>query len=124
MTSFPFHRRGSRDKQAASLESVPLLNFISATPGAHRMTYADRRTPSSPRKPKDAQCLQVFAAMTPNGLGSVEDARYVRTVTRTPFEITWSDEHDGAVATYYARWMSARGETGPWSLPVSVRVLV
>jgi hypothetical protein len=36
--------------------------------------------------------------------------------------VDFTEDKDGKVATYYARWASVRGEVGPWSLPISMRI--
>ena len=52
----------------------------------------------------------------------VENAKYLGQFTRNPMTVRFEPKHDGLVATYYGRWASRRGEVGPWSLPVSLRV--
>ena len=42
--------------------------------------------------------------------------------TRNPIVVPFAEADDGKIATYYGRWASVRGEVGPWSLPVSMRI--
>jgi hypothetical protein len=37
-------------------------------------------------------------------------------------DVDFQPEHDGKVATYFACWSGRRGETGPWSASVSMRI--
>jgi hypothetical protein len=47
--------------------------------------------------------------------------RQVRSARLDVFHGEGRSTPHGKVATYYARWASQRGETGPWSVPVSFR---
>ena len=43
---------------------------------------------------------------------------YSRNGIRVEFEPTLR----GKIVTYYARWCGVRGDVGPWSTPVSMRI--
>jgi hypothetical protein len=49
-------------------------------------------------------------------------ATFGAAVTKNPFTIDFTAQDGGKYATYFARWVSRRGETGPWSAPKSMRV--
>lgn len=51
-----------------------------------------------------------------------EDAKLVGKFTRNPIGVDFASKDGGKVATYYARWVSRRGETGPWSAPVRMHI--
>lgn len=42
--------------------------------------------------------------------------------TRGPITVRFEHDADCRKATYWARWVSRRGEFGPWSLPVSMSI--
>lgn len=42
--------------------------------------------------------------------------------TRTPFEVKFEHADSGKYCTYFARWISRRGEVGNWSVPVKMRI--
>ena len=103
--------------------SSPLLNVIGNTPGVQTVRFADSTTPDSPAKPVGAAQLQLFVAVgdapatDPDGRrlpGRLHPQRHPRRAS-TPTQ-------DGKVATYFARWCGIRGDVGPWSLPVSMRI--
>jgi hypothetical protein len=50
------------------------------------------------------------------------DAKFYGAFTRNPIGVLFDDESDGKVATYFARWSTIRGEVGPWSVPVAMRI--
>ena len=73
-------------------------------------------------KPTPTTQLQVFRATGDAPATHVDQAKYFRTVSRGPMGVPYGNGEDGAVTTYFGRWVSARGETGPWSAPLVIRV--
>jgi hypothetical protein len=103
-------------------QTSPLLSILGNTPGSQTLVYADSSSPESKAKPFGATELQLFLAIGPDEPASLADARFYAKVTRNPVGVEFSEADDGKIATYYGRWASARGEFGPWSLPVSMRI--
>jgi hypothetical protein len=104
-------------------QSVPLLNVVAATPGAQTLTFADSMEPDKRGKPFGASELQLWRGITagPNPAG-LDECEFIGKFTRTPLSIEFAQDDDGKLATYYARWASARGETSPFSMPVAMRI--
>jgi hypothetical protein len=50
------------------------------------------------------------------------DLAFVTLDTRTPHVIPFSGADANKTVTYWLRWVSTRGETGPWSAAVSASV--
>lgn len=100
----------------------PLLNVIGATPGAQTIRYADSNTPESGAKPFGALQLQLFVAVGAAPIGDPELAKFYGAFTRNPVGIPFDFADDGKMATYFGRWSTRKGEVGPWSLPVSMRI--
>jgi hypothetical protein len=73
-------------------------------------------------KPAGAVALQVFVVLADAPVSDLSQARLLKSVTRTPARIQYKMSEDGKVATYTARWISRRGETGPWSTAITRRV--
>jgi hypothetical protein len=103
-------------------QTSPLLNILANTPGSQTLRYADTNTPDSKAKPFGASELQLFVAIGTTETAQLTDAKFYAKVTKNPIAVEFSQDDDGKIATYYARWASIRGETGPWSLPVSMRI--
>lgn len=103
-------------------ESSPLLNVIGATPGSHTVRYADTNTPDSGAKPFGAAQLQLFVAVAPTAVAAPDGAAFYGAFTKNPVGVAFDSDDDGKVATYFARWASRKGEVGPWSLGVAMRI--
>jgi hypothetical protein len=101
----------------------PLLRFIAATPGANTLRYADSLTPETRRKPPGARCLQLFVAIGDDKITDPALARYVGEYTKCPLGVDHEAREAGKVASYFGRWAGARGDHGPWSLPLHVTIL-
>ena len=73
-------------------------------------------------KPFAATELQLFVAITETAGAPVSEAKFYGKFTRHPISVVFDEADDGKFATYYDRWASARGETGPWSVPATMRI--
>lgn len=100
----------------------PLLNITMATPGVQVLRYADTLTPDSAAKPPGSTSLQLFRAVGTAAITDPAEAEFLAAVTRNPVEVNFDAADAGKVATFFGRWANGKGETGPWSLPVSMRV--
>lgn len=103
-------------------ESSPALTIIGATPGAHTLRYADTNTPTSAAKPFGAAQIQIYVAVADESVTEVEAAAFRAAHSRNPISVEFGSADDGKMATYFARWSNLRGDTGPWSVPVSLRI--
>ena len=103
-------------------ETSPLVNIIGATPGAQTVRYADTNTPDSGAKPFGATCLQLFVAIAEDAVDDPDLASFHGSFTKNPVAVGFDAGDDGKMATYFARWASRRGDVGPWSLPVAMRI--
>lgn len=100
----------------------PLIDIIGATPGAHTLRFSDTNTPASSAKPFGAISLQLFVAVADTAVSDPALAKFMGAFTRNPVGIAFTAEEGGKLATYFARWASRRGDTGPWSLPVAMQI--
>ena len=50
------------------------------------------------------------------------ELKYLATDTRTPYVVDFEGAQGGKPAYYMMRWVSKRGETGPWSQTVSATI--
>jgi hypothetical protein len=103
-------------------QSSPLLWIIGAKPGRHELRYSDTNTPDGTAKPFGAAMIQIYVAIADDKVDDVRQAADYGDATRNPVIVQLDSADDGKMATYFARWKSSRGETGPWSLPVAMRV--
>jgi hypothetical protein len=100
----------------------PLLNVIGNTPGVQTVRFADSATPDSAAKPVGAAQLQLFVAVGDAPVSDPTAADFQGAHTRNAVYVNFDAAQDGKVATYFARWCGIRGDVGPWSLPVSMRI--
>lgn len=103
-------------------DSSPLLNILGATPGSQTLRFSDTSTPDTPAKPFGASQLLLFVAIKDEITDNEDDAKFIGLYSRNPVAVGFVPEDDGKMATYFARWCDLKGQTGPWSLPVSMRI--
>ena len=103
-------------------QTSPILTIIGNTPGAQSLQYRDPTEPLSRARPFGASELQLFLAISTTENAPLADARFIGKFTRNPISVEFNEPDNGKFATYYSRWASVRGETGPWSLPVSMAI--
>jgi hypothetical protein len=113
---------GSRTPIGAPINE-PLLDIVAGFPGRHVLRYHDAATPKSRRKPPGASHLLLFAAIEEYEVRDPDQARFIGAYTRQPFDISFDvGKHAKKTATYFGRWLTAKGLLGPWSLPVSMTI--
>ena len=100
----------------------PLVSVLGATQGAQTVRYANGDTTTSAAKPFGATQIQLFVAVTTAATADPAQATLYGSFTKNPIGVEFNHADDGKVATYFARWISARGDVGPWSTPVSLRI--
>lgn len=88
----------------------------------HTINFGDEGTPGSRAKPDGVLGCEIW--MKVDGPPPVDpgELRYVATDTRTPYVVDFDGANGGKTAYYMLRWMSTRGEAGPWSLTVSATI--
>lgn len=101
----------------------PVLNVLGNTPGTQTIKYVDSATEKRAR-PFGASELQLFLAITDDDAPepNVTAAKFVGKFTRNPITMDFTPEDNCRMATYWARWVSAKGGIGPWSLPASMAI--
>ena len=102
--------------------SSPMLGVVGATPGSHTLRYADSTAPDRMAKPFGAAAIQIFRAIGTAPTTLESEAEFYGVFTKNPIGVAFPEGDDGKVATYFARWQSRRGDVGPWSLPISMRI--
>lgn len=102
-------------------QTLPALSILAATFGTHTLRYKDSLADGS-GKPFGATQLQLFVAIGDQRVGDPKEAAFYRGFTINPMGVAFDAKDDGKLATYFGRWASRRGDVGPWSLPVSMRI--
>lgn len=102
--------------------TYPLLTISGSGIGLQDLRAADQLTPTRRAKPAGSAGLLVFRAIGTAPTVDPADAAFMGFVTKTKFTSSFASPDDGKVATYFARWTNGKGELGPWSGPVSMRI--
>jgi hypothetical protein len=103
-------------------QTSPIVTIIGNTPGSQTLQYRDPTEPLSRARPFGASELQMFLAISETENAPLSQAKFIGKFTRNPISVEFTEADNGKFATYYGRWASVRGETGPWSLPVSMAI--
>lgn len=103
-------------------DTSPLMNIIAATPGSMTLRYSDSMTPDTGRKPYGVISLQLFCHVGETPTVNEDDALFLNNYTKNPIGVGFDPADDGKIATFFSRWQTRRGDVGPWSLPVSMRI--
>jgi len=88
----------------------------------HEIHYVDQATPGKKAKPEGTHGCEVWMKIDGTAPVEASELSYVTTATRSPCIATFEGKSAGKTAWYWLRWVNRRGETGPWSSPVSATV--
>ena len=81
------------------------------------MRFADTLSPDRRAKPFGVRCLHLFFAEGRMEAPPVEPMHFVAALTRSPCRVTMAAEHCDRMLSFFAQWVSSRGEAGPMSAP-------
>ena len=112
-------RRGSPVPVPAD---APALALHRMGTGVHELRALRSGETLRSAKPYGVASLMVYRAVGEGAVNSVQDAQFLTLVTRTRFTSTFEHSQRGQTATYFARWISTRGEPGPWSTGMSAAI--
>lgn len=110
-------RRGSLTPVAAPT-TRPQVRVDTSQRLLHTLRFSDESTPTRRRKPHGVLGAEVWVALAapqdaPPQLG--EAFRFLALSSRGMMQADFSTAEVGKTAYYALRWISTRGETGPWS---------
>ena len=91
----------------------------------HRLRFSDEAAPTRRGKPPGTIGAEVWLALTPTGqpapllnspgAGGDGPYKFLSVSSRGNLQADFSSEDAGKTAYYALRWVSTRGEKGPWS---------
>ena len=85
----------------------------------HTINFVDELSPTSRAKPTGVQGCEIWTKVGDPAPAGPSDVHYLALDTRTPYVVRFDAADAGKTAYYILRWISTRGETGPWSATVS-----
>ena len=89
----------------------------------HTVHFADSATPTSRAKPKGVQGCEIRMKIGDPAPAGPDDLEFVTIDSKTPHTIEFEAADAGKRVYYMMRWISTRGEPGPWSATVSAMIL-
>jgi hypothetical protein len=99
--------------------SRPVATIDTSQRLRHTINFSDESTPNSRAKPDGVQGCEIWMKVGDPAPAGPNDVHYVALDTRTPYVTEFDAADAGKTAYYMLRWISTRGETGPWSATVS-----
>lgn len=103
--------------------SRPLGKVNTSNRLQHIIGFSDENTPTSKAKPKGVRGCQIWMKIGGVAPADASELRYIATDTRTPYTLDFAGADAGKMAYYWLRWENTKGQTGPWSEPVSATVV-
>jgi hypothetical protein len=103
-------------------ETRPVATIDTSQRLQHTISFGDETTPNSRAKPPGAQGCEIWVKVGGEAPVDPSELKYVATDTRTPYLAHYEGADGGKIAYYMLRWISTRGETGPWSQTVSATI--
>lgn len=88
----------------------------------HTISFFDELTPDSRAKPDGVQGCEIWTKIGNSAPAGPDDVKYLALDTRTPYLTEFDAADAGKTAYYMLRWVSTRGEPGPWSQTVSATI--
>ena len=91
----------------------------------HRLAFADEKTPTRRVRPRGVMGAEVWVRASAPGEEPPADPselRFLLLSTRTPAVAEYCGEDASKTAYYMLRWLSSRGEPGPWSETASATI--
>ena len=96
----------------------------------HTLRYADESTPTRRTRPRGVIGAEVWVRVsaprdpppTPVSPNDPGERTFLLPSTRTPAVAEFTGPEGGQTAHYMLRWLSTRGEAGPWSETASATI--
>ena len=104
--------------------TAPVLNIVT-TERLRHVVEASKTAPEGGGlgKPAGVRGVQLWRKIGDPPPGGESDFEFVNEFTRTRMPLDFQMSRGGQTVYYQARWVSARGETGPWGELVSATVV-
>lgn len=87
----------------------------------HVIEFTDEATPTSKAKPAGVMGCEIWVKIGTTPVDPSE-LTFLAVDTRTPYTADFPGADGGAIAHYMLRWVSTRGDKGPWSATASATI--
>jgi len=102
--------------------TYPLLTIGSFNLGTLRLTAADQLTPDKKARPTGTAGMLLFSTIGETPATEPTDVDFNAFLTRPKFATPMDPADNNKFVTFFGRWTNGKGELGPWSPPVSIRI--
>lgn len=105
--------------------TAPIVSVDLPARLTHTLRLTDSATPTRTAKPRGVQGAEVWYALAQPGSPTpppMENFRFHTLATRDSITRQYKPEDGGSMAFYQLRWVSTRGDKGPWSEVCSATV--
>jgi hypothetical protein len=102
--------------------SKPVATVDTSNRLQHIVAFVDELTPSSRAKPAGALGCEIWVKVDGPPPADPSELKYLATDTRSPYVAEYDGSQAGKTAYYMLRWVSTRGETGPWSQTIAATI--
>lgn len=114
--------RESRRTPTVAPVSRPVAQVDTRQRLRHTISFTDEQTPNSRRKPDGVRGCEIWVKIGDPAPTDPDQLRFLALDTATPYVAEYDGADAGKTAHYMLRWISTRGEQGPWSQTVSATI--
>jgi hypothetical protein len=104
-------------------ETRPVVTVNTAERLRHLIEWTDEQTPTSRRRPAGIRGCEIWVKIGGVPPEDPTDLTFLATATRTRHTAWYPGEHSGKEVHYMLRWVSTRGQAGPWSQTISATIV-
>lgn len=116
------HVRSAHTTPVPPPTTRPELAITRTDTGFQDVSARDEGSGAPRARPAGAVGMILFRAVGVAPATLPAEATFLTFVGRPDVQSAFTSADRGKIATYFARWTNARGETGPWSNPVSAAI--
>jgi hypothetical protein len=116
------HVRDTSPTPVPPPSTYPLLTIDSFNLGTLSLHAADQNTPDKKARPVGTSGMLLFSVVATTPVTTPTGLEFNAFLTKPKFQNTFTEADSGKTVTYFARWTNGKGELGPWSPPVNIRI--
>lgn len=116
------HVRDTSPTPVPPPSTYPLLTIDSFNLGTLSLHAADQNTPDKKARPVGTSGMLLFSVVATTPVTTPTGLEFNAFLTKPKFHSAFDPADAGKTVTYFGRWTNGKGELGPWSPPVSIRI--
>jgi hypothetical protein len=113
----------SKTRRAAGVPTTrPVATVDTSQRLAHTISFMDEETPTKKAKPAGVLGAEIWVKIGDTPPADPSELSFLALDTNTPYLAEYTGAQAGKKAHYMLRWVSTRGDKGPWSETVSATI--